>query len=101
MYPYACTFLCFLTVVLANMKYEPNWDSLDSRPIPSWYDECKIGIFVHWGVYSVPSIQSEWFWNFWKGMINLVSLYWKIILKLGIRCFYCKIIILQQKMIRA
>ncbi|XP_055609386.1 putative alpha-L-fucosidase [Uranotaenia lowii] len=48
-------------------KYEPNWASLDSRPLPQWYDEAKVGIFVHWGVYSVPSYGSEWFWINWQG----------------------------------
>jgi hypothetical protein len=48
-------------------QYEPTWDSLDSRPLPDWYDKAKIGIFLHWGVYSVPSIGSEWFWSRWKG----------------------------------
>ena len=46
-------------------KYEPNWKSLDSRPNPPWYDEAKFGIFMHWGVYSVPSFGSEWFWKHW------------------------------------
>ena len=35
-------------------KYTPNWNSLDSRPLPSWFDEAKIGIFMVWGPYSVP-----------------------------------------------
>ena len=48
-------------------KYEATWKSLDSRPLPSWYDEAKFGIFLHWGVYSVPSYNSEWFWWHWKG----------------------------------
>jgi hypothetical protein len=48
-------------------QYTPTWDSLDSRPLPQWYDEAKIGIFIHWGVFSVPSFGSEWFWNEWKG----------------------------------
>lgn len=48
-------------------KYEPTWDSLDTRPIPSWFDEAKIGIFIHWGVFSVPSFGGEWFWADWKG----------------------------------
>uniref|UniRef100_A0A336KF97 Putative alpha-L-fucosidase n=1 Tax=Culicoides sonorensis TaxID=179676 RepID=A0A336KF97_CULSO len=48
-------------------KYKPNWESLDSRPLPKWYDEAKIGIFIHWGVYSVPSYGTEWFWWYWKG----------------------------------
>ncbi|XP_063697965.1 putative alpha-L-fucosidase [Culicoides brevitarsis] len=48
-------------------KYTPDWKSLDSRPLPKWYDEAKVGIFIHWGVYSVPSYGSEWFWWYWKG----------------------------------
>ena len=51
-------------------KYEPTWKSLDSRPLPSWYDEAKFGIFMHWGLYSVPSFSSEWFWWHWKGQNN-------------------------------
>ncbi|KAJ8925099.1 hypothetical protein NQ315_001280 [Exocentrus adspersus] len=48
-----------------DTKYEPTWESLDSRPLPAWYDEAKFGIFLHWGVYSVPSFGSEWFWAQW------------------------------------
>lgn len=55
-------------------NYKPNWDSLDKRPLPKWYDDAKIGIFIHWGVFSVPSFGSEWFWMEWKG----VCLYKKI-----------------------
>ena len=61
--------------ILANQvpeyskKYEPTWDSLDKRPLPSWYDEAKFGIFIHWGVFSVPSFGSEWFWVNWKGIL--------------------------------
>ncbi|CAD1475454.1 unnamed protein product, partial [Heterotrigona itama] len=47
-------------------QYSPTWDSLDSRPLPNWYDDVKLGIFIHWGVFSVPSFGSEWFWNNWK-----------------------------------
>ncbi|KAG6440413.1 hypothetical protein O3G_MSEX001294 [Manduca sexta] len=47
-------------------RYKPDWTDLDTRPLPEWYDKAKIGIFLHWGVYSVPSFRSEWFWNYWK-----------------------------------
>uniref|UniRef100_A0A914WTA2 alpha-L-fucosidase n=1 Tax=Plectus sambesii TaxID=2011161 RepID=A0A914WTA2_9BILA len=47
--------------------YEPSWESLDSRPIPSWFEDAKFGIFCHWGVYAVPSFSSEWFWYQWQG----------------------------------
>lgn len=46
--------------------YEPTWESFDTRPLPNWYDKAKIGIFIHWGVYSVPSMGSEWFWENWQ-----------------------------------
>nr|CAD7587915.1 unnamed protein product [Timema genevievae] len=49
-----------------NVQYNATWESLDSRPLPQWYDEAKIGIFLHWGVFSVPSFGSEWFWINWK-----------------------------------
>jgi len=35
--------------------------------LPVWYDDSKIGIFIHWGVFSVPSFRSEWFWWDWEG----------------------------------
>ena len=61
------SYLSFCIALIAlnaytNAQYEPNWDSLDSRKLPVWYDQAKIGIFIHWGVFSVPSFRSEWFW---------------------------------------
>ena len=56
--------ICLLSLV--SSQYKPTWESLDARPLPSWYDEAKFGIFMHWGVYSVPSFGSEWFWYRWK-----------------------------------
>lgn len=35
--------------------YQPTWESLDSHPLPAWYDDAKLGIFLHWGVFSVPA----------------------------------------------
>ena len=37
------------------MQYLPTFDSVKSHPLPGWFDESKLGIFVHWGVYSVPA----------------------------------------------
>ncbi len=34
--------------------YQPNWQSLDQRPVPNWFTDAKFGIFIHWGVYAVP-----------------------------------------------
>lgn len=43
------------TVVAQSAKYEPNWQSLDARPIPKWFQNAKFGVFIHWGIYSVPA----------------------------------------------
>jgi alpha-L-fucosidase len=43
----------------AAQTYQPNWESLDSRPIPQWFKDSKFGIFIHWGVYAVPGWSSK------------------------------------------
>nr|CAD7263367.1 unnamed protein product [Timema shepardi] len=50
--------------------YEATWESLDTRPLPQWYDDAKFGIFIHWGVFSVPSYGNEWFWYRWKTNVS-------------------------------
>jgi len=57
-----------LQLQVAAQTYQPNWESLDSRPVPSWFMNEKFGIFIHWGAYSVPSwgpqhSYSEWYQN--------------------------------------
>ncbi len=67
--------LALIALVAANVSaqaYEPNWESLDARPTPDWYLDAKLGIFIHWGVYSVPSFAypdsySEWYWHSLNG----------------------------------
>jgi alpha-L-fucosidase len=62
----------FLAAGLAAQTYQPNWESLDKRPTPAWFTNAKFGIFIHWGVYSVPGYApvipgklayAEWYWN--------------------------------------
>ena len=31
------------------------------RSLPQWYDDAKLGIFIHWGLYSVPAFANEWY----------------------------------------
>jgi len=45
----------FLSLSTLAQSYENTWESLDSRPIPTWFEDAKFGIFIHWGVYSVPA----------------------------------------------
>ncbi|KOB75665.1 Alpha-L-fucoside fucohydrolase [Operophtera brumata] len=49
-----------------SKRYHPEWSDLDTRPLPQWYDVAKVGIFIHWGVYSVPGFGSEWFLKYLK-----------------------------------
>ncbi len=57
-----------ITTCHSQVKYDPNWESLDKRPTPQWWTDAKFGIFIHWGLYAVPSYTkvgnySEWYWN--------------------------------------
>lgn len=64
-----------LSLCASAQKYDASWASLDKRPVPSWFENSKFGIFIHWGVYSVPSWgptgdsigiydkYAEWYWR--------------------------------------
>jgi alpha-L-fucosidase len=39
---------------------EPEWESLKRYKCPEWFRDAKLGIYVHWGVYSV-SAQGCWY----------------------------------------
>jgi alpha-L-fucosidase len=43
------------------LRYTADWQSLRSYAIPDWFRDAKFGIFIHWGVYSVPEFGSEWY----------------------------------------
>lgn len=36
-------------------KFQPEWPSLRTHTVPGWFDDAKLGIFIHWGLYSVPA----------------------------------------------
>ena len=47
---------------IANQgPFQPDWESLQKYEAPEWYQDAKFGIFIHWGVYSVPAFSSEWY----------------------------------------
>lgn len=41
--------------------FSPDWESLKGFQIPEWYQDAKFGLFIHWGVYSVPAFGNEWY----------------------------------------
>ncbi|HCS48118.1 MAG TPA: hypothetical protein DIW61_07640 [Candidatus Aminicenantes bacterium] len=47
--------------VAARGPFNPAWESLERAQVPEWYLDAKFGIFIHWGVYSVPAFGSEWY----------------------------------------
>jgi alpha-L-fucosidase len=69
--------LCFSALLLfgfslSAQKFQSNWNSLNNRKMPEWFQQDKFGIFIHWGVYAVPAYApvipnsgdsySEWYW---------------------------------------
>jgi len=66
--------LALPALLAAQGRVEPRWESIDRRPTPSWFEDAKLGIFIHWGVYAVPSFAprtevstyaryAEWYWK--------------------------------------
>src|SRR6266481_4327455 len=45
--------------VASQGPFKPDWDSLKAYQVPAWYLDAKFGIFIHWGVYSVPAFGNE------------------------------------------
>ena len=41
--------------------YKPTWESLSAWQPPAWFAPAKFGIFIHWGLYSVPANSNEWY----------------------------------------
>lgn len=50
-----------MPVSLPKGPYEPSWSSLKKYRVPKWFADAKLGIFIHWGVYSVPAFGNEWY----------------------------------------
>nr|MBA4167407.1 alpha-L-fucosidase [Chitinophagaceae bacterium] len=69
---YLLLLLPFAFLAAAAQDFKPNWSSLNTRKMPEWFQQDKFGIFIHWGVYAVPSYApvipnsgdsySEWYW---------------------------------------
>ncbi len=47
--------------VIAEGRYKADWQSLCAHKTPEWYYRGKLGIFIHWGIYSVPAFGNEWY----------------------------------------
>lgn len=50
-----------IDAVIAAGPFADTWESLSAYRVPEWYRKAKFGIFIHWGVYSVPAFGSEWY----------------------------------------
>ncbi|MEU5106138.1 alpha-L-fucosidase [Streptomyces sp. NPDC021354] len=46
----------------APSTYTPDWNSVDQHPpAPEWFRDAKFGIYFHWGAFSVPAFDNEWY----------------------------------------
>jgi alpha-L-fucosidase len=50
-----------IDAVIAQGPYSDNWESLSAHETPRWFRDDKLGIFIHWGAYSVPAFGNEWY----------------------------------------
>ncbi len=44
-----------------DAEFQPNWQSLRQYQVPDWFRDAKFGIYYHWGLYSVPAYDNEWY----------------------------------------
>jgi len=47
--------------VIEAGPFADSWESLCGYEVPQWYRNAKFGIFIHWGPYSVPAFENEWY----------------------------------------
>jgi alpha-L-fucosidase len=72
----ACVAMLLPAALPAQKQYDATWESIDSRPVPEWFTDAKFGIFIHWGLFSVPAwgplpsdgagvydCYAEWYWS--------------------------------------
>ena len=53
--------LAHIQATVDQGPFKADWASLEGYKIPQWYKDAKLGIFIHWGAYSVPAFGSEWY----------------------------------------
>ncbi|MBQ1967274.1 MAG: alpha-L-fucosidase, partial [Clostridia bacterium] len=54
-------YLSLIDEVIEKGRYKADWESLSGHKTPDWYYKGKLGIFIHWGIYSVPAAFNEWY----------------------------------------
>lgn len=54
-------YLAQIDLVNETGTYKADWSSLSNHKTPDWFTEYKFGIFIHWGIYSVPAFGNEWY----------------------------------------
>ncbi|MCR5557115.1 MAG: alpha-L-fucosidase [Butyrivibrio sp.] len=47
--------------VIDKGVYDADWEALSKHETPAWFKGAKFGIFIHYGIYSVPGYGNEWY----------------------------------------
>ena len=48
--------------IIDEGPYDPEWESLENHEeAPTWFRDAKLGMYFHWGIYSVPAYETEWY----------------------------------------
>lgn len=64
-----CSLAIFIGIKAGKaQEVQPTWQSINERGYPEWFSDAKLGIFIHWGVYSVPAYAGvegygEWYYR--------------------------------------
>ena len=55
------SYLKLIDKVIEQGPFKDTWESLEQYDVAKWYQKAKFGIFIHWGLYSIPAFGSEWY----------------------------------------
>jgi alpha-L-fucosidase len=51
----------------AKGKWQASWENISAHEVPTWFTDARLGLSMHWGLYSVPAHQSEWYFKHMYG----------------------------------
>lgn len=58
--------VCSISIIslhkIQAQNFAPEWESLKKHnAVPEWFADAKLGVYFHWGIYSVPASGGEWY----------------------------------------
>lgn len=58
----SCILFIIASTQVFSQKFQPDWENLKKhKAVPGWFADAKLGVYFHWGIYSIPASGGEWY----------------------------------------